>query len=80
MEILRVLPNEITSLAFNVSCNDLNLKSISSLLQIIGEFELKKLSLDFASTGIDQDTFEHFLDWFECSVLVEESLYLDLSV
>lgn len=80
MEILRVLPNGVTSLRINVSCNDLSFKSVSSLLQIISEFELKNLSLDLASTGLDQETFEHLLDWLECSVFVEENFNLDLSV
>lgn len=80
MEILRVLPSTVTNLKINLSCNDVSFKQLTSLLELVAEFDLKKLSLDFASTGLDQASFEYLLDWLECTIFVEESLHLDLSV
>lgn len=63
-----------------MSCNDLSHNQISAILEVIGEFELKSLHLDLASTGLEQESVEYLTDWFESHIFVEEALHLDISV
>lgn len=80
VEIFKSLPDTVTSISLNLSCNDLSYKRLSSLLEVVEEFELRSLHLDLASTGLDRESLEYLTDWFECHIFVEEALHLDLSV